>query len=275
MIRHILLTISLLCTLPITAQVSSNDSITNNLTKVYPHRAKDSSLDRNILRAALKGWEIELKAGYAIGGTSPLPLPRSIRHINSYNPQLNLYLGGNALKKICGPWGISVGLNLETKGMTTKAEVADYHTEITEDDGGHTEGNWYGPVKTRVHNIYVTIPLLATYTFSSERWSLHAGPYISYLIDGDFSGTVNDGFIRTPNETGENVDVTHATYDFSKELRDFQWGLALGTTYCAYKHLYIDATLNWGLNGIFPSDFKTVDFALYPIYANIGFSYRF
>mgnify|MGYP003547469596 FL=1 len=33
--------------------------------------------------------------------------------------------------------------------------------------------------------------------------------------------------------------------------------------------------LQWGLNGIFPSDFESVTFDLYPIYATLGFSYVF
>ena len=38
--------------------------------------AKDT--DHNLLRAALRGWRVSLGAGFEIGGTSPLPLPRSI-----------------------------------------------------------------------------------------------------------------------------------------------------------------------------------------------------
>ena len=34
--------------------------------------------DFNLLRAAIKGWHVRLAAGFNIGGTSPLPLPREI-----------------------------------------------------------------------------------------------------------------------------------------------------------------------------------------------------
>lgn len=36
------------------------------------------------------GLEYEVNAGTSIGGASPLPLPAEIRHIDSYNPKLNL-----------------------------------------------------------------------------------------------------------------------------------------------------------------------------------------
>ena len=36
-----------------------------------------------------------------------------------------------------------------------------------------------------------------------------------------------------------------------------------------------NADLNWGVNGIFPSDCQSVTFSLYPIYAKFGLSYHF
>ena len=44
--------------------------------------------DFNLLKAALKGWHVRLGAGFNLGGTSPMPLPRSIRAIDGYNPNL-------------------------------------------------------------------------------------------------------------------------------------------------------------------------------------------
>ena len=36
------------------------------------------SRTQKIINAALKGWNIELRAGYNIGGTSPIPLPACV-----------------------------------------------------------------------------------------------------------------------------------------------------------------------------------------------------
>ena len=241
-----------------------------------PHDSiRDSSNDRNIIKAALKGWQVSLGAGLEMGGTSPLPMPRSIRKINSYNPLLNLYLEGTAYKSFTPRWGMALGLRFETKGMKTNANVKNYHMAIIEDDGGHMEGGWNGPVITRYRATYLTIPILATYTFPHSRWMVSAGPYFSLKLNGEFEGYVHDGYIRTPDELGENVNVTHATYDFSNDLRTFQWGLQVGGSFRAYKHLFVNANLDWGLNGIFPADFKTITFSLYPIYATLGFSYLF
>ena len=41
--------------------------------------------NKNILKSLTIGLEYRLKAGFNIGGTSPIPLPVEIRKINSYN----------------------------------------------------------------------------------------------------------------------------------------------------------------------------------------------
>ena len=105
-----------------------------------------------------------------------------------------------------------------------------------------------------------------------------AGPYISYLIEGTFSGNVYEGHLRTPDATGNKIEFTgdsQASYDFSNDLHKFQWGVQFGGEWKAYKHLTVHADLTWGLNDIFKKDFETISFAMYPIYLNIGFGYAF
>ncbi len=233
--------------------------------------------DNNLLRAALKGWHLRLGAGFNIGGTAPLPLPREIRAIEGYNPGLNLAIGADVHKQLdrAGKWGMMVGLRFESKGMETDARVKNYHMEAVNADGsGRIEGAWTGYVKTKVNNTNLTLPVLATYTFN-DRWRVMAGPYLSYMLSGDFTGEAYDGYIRDQNPTGEKAEVTKATYNFSDDLRRFHWGVQVGGEFKAYKHLAVTANLQWGLNGIFPSDFKSVTFSLFPIYGTIGFAYLF
>lgn len=235
-----------------------------------------SDTDKNLINAALKGWHIRLSAGYNIGGTAPLPMPREIRGIESYNPGLNLSIEGTVEKMFGkGNWGMRWGVRLETKGMTTKAETKNYHMEAWNTDGsGQVIGAFTGKVKTDVNNTYLTLPVLAVYRIN-ERWNISAGAYASYLLDGEFTGTAYDGYIRDQNPTGEYTDVTRAEYDFSEDIRKFNWGLQAGAEYKAYKHLALFANLQWSMNGIFPSDYGSVTFTLYPIYGTLGFTYLF
>ena len=65
-----------------------------------------------------------------------------------------------------------------------------------------------------------------------------------------------------------------ATYDFGDDLRSSQFGLTVGIDWTFCRHLGLSADLSWGLTGIFPGDFKTVEQTLYPIYGTIGVFYR-
>lgn len=231
--------------------------------------------DDNLIRAALKGWHVRIGAGFNIGGTSPLPLPVEIRSIDKYQPTLCLSFEGAAEKHFNKHWGAQVGIRFENRGMKTDATVKNYHMEAVNTEGtGRINGAWTGHVKTEVNNNYLTFPILATYSFN-DRWMVKAGPYLSWMFSGEFTGEAYDGYIRDQVPTGEKAEVSRATYDFSSDLRRFHWGIQAGGEFKAYKHLSVSANLQWGLNGIFPSDFESVTFALYPIYATIGINYLF
>lgn len=237
--------------------------------------------DTNLIKAALKGWHVRLGAGFNIGGTSPIPLPAEIRQINAYHPMLNIELEGLVHRKYGKHWGSMLGIRLENKAMKTDARVKNYHLVAYNTDGsGKIEGAYWGNVKTKVNNNYLTFPILATYSFN-DRWQVQAGPYFSYLINGNFTGSAYSksdddvSYIRQPNPAGPATEVTSADYDFSKDLRRFAWGLQVGGEFKAYKHLSVSLNLTWGLNSIFPADYESVTFALYPIYGTLGFNYLF
>lgn len=237
--------------------------------------------DRNhgIIWSSLHGLEYSVKAGVSIGGTLPIPFPEEIRSIDSYSPSMAIALEGYARKwlDMNKNWGITVGLRLENKSMKTDATVKNYGMEIIGDGGERLKGNWTGGVNTKVNNSYLTVPVLATYKLT-KRWNLMLGPYFSYLIEKDFSGNVYDGYLRENNPTGEKVifeEGKSASYDFTSDLRNFQWGLQLGGEWRAFKHLNVYADLTWGLNDVFKKDFNTITFAMYPVYLNVGFGYAF
>ena len=124
----------------------------------------------------------------------------------------------------------------------------------------------------------LTLPVQLSYRLS-ETVQLNAGPYLSYLIDKEFSGYVYDGYLRQGDPTGPKVTMgveenERATYEFNDDMRDLQFGVAVGADWQVAKQFGVFADLNWGLNGIFKSDFKTVEQTLFPIYGTIGVSYR-
>ena len=85
---------------------------------------------KTLINPALHGWEYEVRAGFSIGATSPIPLPAEIRSINSYNPSLAISLEGNMTKWIepTKKWGIVTGIRLESRKMKTDATVKRNHS---------------------------------------------------------------------------------------------------------------------------------------------------
>lgn len=186
--------------------------------------------DRNhgIIWSALHGLEYEVRAGISIGGASPLPMPEEIRALTGYDPNVNLSIEGQITKWLDKQrkWGVILGLRLENKGMEANARVKNYGMEIIGDGGERLAGNWTGRVKTKFRASYFSIPLLAAYQLS-DRVKLSAGPYVSFKTSGDFNGYVSEGYLRKGDPTGAKVEFTDgntAPYDFSSDLRTFQWG---------------------------------------------------
>lgn len=218
--------------------------------------------------------EYRMKAGFNIGGTSPIPLPAEIRSIKSWSPKVAAAVEVSVTKWFSNAWGMETGIRLENKCMETDARVKNYNMAMVANDGGQMSGSWTGYVKTNINNSYVSLPILVVYQLK-PKWILKAGFELSYLTVGEFNGTAYNGYLRNENPIGEKVEVSEALYDFSDHLRKINSGLLIGCEWRIKLHLSINTHLTWGLNNVFESDFETIKFKMYPIYINLGFGYVF
>ena len=162
------------------------------------------------------------------------------------------------------------------QGMHTGANVKNYGMSIVMGED-IVSGNFTGTDITETRMSGFTIPVMAAYRLSSI-WSLRMGPYIAFLMDENFSGYVYDGYLREGDPTGPKRPFTGeetASYDFSDNLRNLQWGLQFGGSWKVNRHFRLNGDLQWGMNDIFHSDFNTITFNMYNVYLNIGFGYIF
>ncbi|RAJ07013.1 outer membrane protein with beta-barrel domain [Chitinophaga skermanii] len=220
--------------------------------------------------------EHRIIAGFNFGGTTPVPLPNTIRKIEGYWPAFAPTLGYEATYYFQPKWGVSAGVSLELKGMSVKDSVLYFPTIMNVTEGGQTgyfEGTFTGHNKTKIRNTYITIPVAAVFK-PNNNWRFRMGGYMAWLLNGHFDGDVSDGYIRNGGPTGEKIIVDQATFDFADDLRRFDMGLQGGAERRVGKHLSVQANLSWGLRSIFPSDFKGMDFPMYNIYVMLGVNYR-
>lgn len=242
---------------------------------IVPNKIQKGTANSNFFNTRM---DYQVRAFFNIGGTAPLGLPREIRKVNSYNPRLQLGLGAYFTKWFkAEQWGIRAGVEIESKGMETRAGVKNYLTEI-QNEGASVRGYFTGSVKTKVNNTYVSIPVLVVYKLS-PRWNLYGGFYGAMLIDKEFNGTVTDGHFKQGDPTGTQLnfeDGSSAPYDFKTEQRFFQWGTKMGAEWSLNnKHFKLFPELNYDINGLFHSGFDSISFSMHNIYLSLGFGYQF
>lgn len=220
-----------------------------------------------------------IRLGYNVGGTAPVGMPATIRSLSRYTLQPNLLIGADVHKHFGGgKWGLMVGLHLEQKDMKVDARVKNYHMAMRIGNEAPVRGVFTGQVVSEAGLGMVTIPVLATYDIT-PKVRIKAGPYVSYAYQTEFSGYAYDGYIREKDPTGTKVmvgigDAANGTYDFSDSMRNLFFGIDVGADWYFSRRWGASIDLSWGLNGIFKSNFDVIDDTLYPIYANIGVTYK-
>lgn len=228
------------------------------------------------LSAQSDSLDVKVRVGYNIGGTAPLPMPASIRSIDAFRLTPSFLVGGDVILPLGDRFGLSAGLHLENKGMDADVTVKSYSMEMKKGNS-QISGLFTGHVSQQVTQWMLTIPV--SFRFQVSSFTFKFGPYFSLLLKKEFSGIASDGYLRQGDPTGPRIEIGNkegewATYDFSDEMRSLQWGLGVGLDWRFSRHVGLSADLNWGLSGIFNSDFKTVEQTLYPIYGCIGLFYN-
>ena len=215
----------------------------------------------------------QVRLGYNIGGTAPLPMPASIRSLNDYSFKANWSLGIDATKPLDDRWGVAVGLRFEAKGMKIDADVKNYHEVMVQGDQT-LDGMFTGSVVTDVRQWMFTVPVQASLKVC-RNVDLRFGPYVSVLTSKGFSGYAHDGYLRQGDPTGPKVIIgdtpgTMGYYNFSSDMRRFQWGVGVGADWIFWHNWGLYGEVNWGLSGLHKSSFLLLDQTLYPIFGQVG-----
>lgn len=218
----------------------------------------------------------ELRAGYQIGGTVPFPLPAQMRAINGFHPKGNFSVQAIGNIPIGQRWEMAIAAKFERKGMTALANVKDYGMSIEDEDGGIIKGRWTGDVEMTADQWFLTMPITGSF-YITEVGRIRFGFFFSFLTKGKFSGEVSNGYLREGDPTGAKIEVDDKpqSFDFSDQMKRFQWGFTLGGEWRIHKRLMAFVDLDWGLKDIFVDEFETITFDMFPIYGTVGLGYAF
>lgn len=220
---------------------------------------------------------MEGRVGWNVGGTMPVNMPASIRSLNSYTLCPDITLGFNVGRRFDRQWGIEISANIENKGMKTDAVVKNYQMSMVQ-GGESISGYFTGNVVTEVSGWQLMFPARAVF-WASDKIKVKLGPYLAFGVNRKFSGYAYDGYLRKDSPIGPKIEIGHTddergSYDFSTDLRNFNYGVDLGADFYVTRRMAVYADLSWGLNGAFKSSFETIEQTMYPIYATIGLAYK-
>ncbi|MXV52885.1 outer membrane beta-barrel protein [Pedobacter sp. HMF7647] len=206
--------------------------------------------------------------GYNFGGLAPIPLPNTIRKIDSYSPGFSPSLSYEVVYPLSKTLGIGAALRFDIKGMNITDSVQYFHTLVTMDNS-EFEGDFTGTNKTVDKNMYLSLPINVVYS-ARGNWRFKLGFYTAYLIRPSFSGQVSNGYIRKGNSLGEKVAIDTATFNFDDVQRKFDWGLQAGAEKRFLKRYAVTGDLQWGLRPVFPPSFKGIGYKMTNIFFTLG-----
>lgn len=221
-----------------------------------------------------------LVAGFHLGATTPIPIPREVRKISGYWPQPNFQIGYNFLWKFSSKWFLNSGATLDAKGMGVIDNVKYMYTDVIM-DGNNIKGYFTGKNETIVKATYITVPLRVAYKISTS-WKLRGGAYVSYRYSSEFRGTVWDGYLRETSQdeliNSPKIEIPNknqATFNFSKDMREFDMGVSFGFARRFSKSRYeVFCDGNYGLMPIFKSNFTGINYTMRNLYFVAGFNYQ-
>ncbi len=231
----------------------------NDIEEIYNQSNKSQSIDYKI------------KFGVNTGASTPIPISNRLSNF-SWKPTFCPFTEINLAFFNKDSWGFSTGAKIEYKGMDISANVYQLYTEV-EIDNLLTKGYFTGSNETFLKVGYFTIPLCINYNLSNFC-NFNLGTYASIKLAGEFKGAVKKGYIRVGEPTGERTDVEINEFDFSDEIRTFNFGIIGGFCKHITKKIYFDLQLNWAVNDLLNANFTGISYDLYNVYASIGVCYK-
>lgn len=224
----------------------------------------------------LDSLSLDVRVGYALGGTIPTSMTNNIRHINSFNPGFNFTVAAETSYPLNQRWALHSGLRFELGGMDVDSRVKNYDIEVVRGEES-LKGIFNGNVRINSAQRRLTLPILAEYRISS-KWSARGGVFMGWLTNRRFWGWAYDGYLREGSPVGPKIEMgtepgDRGDFDFDSSMRHMQWGIDVGADWHFSRRWGAFAELTYGLSNIFKSDFHSVQ-PLRPLFGTLGVLYR-
>jgi len=119
-------------------------------------------------------------------------------------------------------------------------------------------------------NRYIEVPILGHYYFT-ERFAATFGPYFSYMLQGEISGT-STGEVTVNFAT---LPVENQAFDESQHLRTLDYGLIGGVRYHTNLGVNYELRLTSGMTSVFKDTYPLAEGVVRNIYLQLMAGYVF
>lgn len=247
-------------------------SITRILTTIMLAAFTAMGIQANVLDSV----KVDVRLGYAAGGTLPTRIGHEIRGINNFNLGLNFTIAAEATLPLNKRWALHSGLRYEIGGMDVDSRVKNYDIEVVKGDES-LSGVFNGNVRIKSAQRRISLPIQAAYNLS-DAVTLRGGLFMGWLTHRRFWGWAYDGYMREGTPVGAKIELgtepgDRGDFEFDQNMRIMQWGLDVGADWQFHPRWGMFAELTYGFNGLFKSNFHSVQ-TLRPMYGSLGILYR-
>lgn len=127
-----------------------------------------------------------------------------------------------------------------------------------------------GFVDGQFDNRYIEVPILGHY-YLSERFGVTFGPYFSYMLQGEISGTSNGDVTINAGM----LPVENQAFDESQHLETLDYGLVGGIRYRTNFGMKYELRLTSGMRSIFKDTYPLAEGVVRNIYLQLTAAYMF
>lgn len=207
-----------------------------------------------------------------LGGAIPFPLS-DIPDGAGGTPKPYPSLGVGSEYNLNEKWQFAFEVNYHLIAFSADADVVSQAFYWNDGSAQYYTGRTETDVELRM----VEFPLISFYQLKEGRRLLF-GLYYSRILEGRFQTKGINGIYSPDKNITDNATLPGPEYtieyDFNRYIDNYDYGILIGYRYSLNPRLYLWTRLNVGFKSIFVKDFMNIDYEMYQVRINLGFSYK-
>lgn len=227
----------------------------------------------------IPNWELKTAVLFNIGAMAPIPVPKPVKKIYTWYPNINPSLNFTITRWMNKQWGLTTGVSVEVKSFEATTRIENMEINVLDSDGSGLRGHFTGDSNTDIKANYFTIPLMASWRTKNEKLNLNFGFYGAFLMKGHFKQII-DGNLHVEAIDGVTQDNPYdmemdlSKFDFDDRISNYDFGIRADAEYFFTPRLSGIVGVRFGLSNTMKSSFDYMKYKMYNMFGTFGIGYR-